>query len=132
MHVHSAEHIIAETEVRSEVDLDIWPGFRGLVVTTGRLATPLRYDCGEDEQQIQVETTRVLGSNLLPVPAVWAVDVGNFFEAFGGPGKNKVKFRILHGDDFGHVMRIRGGVEGKMDTFVYERIPDKGYGDNIR
>lgn len=124
VHVYSAEQVITETEFRSEVDLEIWPGFRGLVVSTGRLLKPLCYDCGAEEQVVKVRTTRVLESNYLPVPGVWAVDVGNLFETLGGPGKDSAKFRIPHGDEFGHVLRMDGGSEGNLDTFVYKRVSD--------
>jgi hypothetical protein len=119
-------HEISEREMRSVVDLEIFPGLRGDVVSTGRLEQPLVYGRGHEEQRVRVETTRVINSNYLPVPEVWAAPVGPLLDQVGGRGRDgaTASFRIIYGDDFGHVIRVGGGVNRIEDTFVYERIPE--------
>lgn len=117
-------HEISEREIRSVVDLDIYPGLRGDVVSTGRLERPLVYDRGAEEQCVRVETTRVVNSNYVPVPAVWAAPVGRVLDAVGGGGRNgaTAKFSVVYGDEIGHAIRVGGGVEENTDLFIYERV----------
>lgn len=120
----SIVHEISEREVRSVVDLDIYPGLRGDVVSTGRLEKPLVYDRGAREQRVRVETTRVVNSNYVPVPAVWAAPVGRILDTVGGSGRSgaTAKFSVVYGDAAGHAIRVGGGVKEQSDLFIYERV----------
>lgn len=118
--VHSAVQEISRTEIRSIVDLEIWPGFRGDVVSTGRLARSLTGgECGE----VRLETTRVERSNYLPVPAVWAVPVGKILDSLanGPAGGAEAKFKVVYCDADGYAMLVPRGELGGDDLFVYER-----------
>lgn len=114
-------HEIFETGIRSVVNLDIL-GFHGDVVSTGTLERPLIYDRGEAEQRVKVETTRVVDSNYLPVSSDWIAPVGKVFRAIAGADGADATFRVVYGDSEGHVVTVGGGIEGKEDIFVYERV----------
>lgn len=118
-------HVISESAIRSIVDLDIFPGFRGNVVSEGSLDLPLVYDGGSDEQSVRVETTRVVDSNYLPVSASWVAPVGRILDAVGGDGRDgaTARFRVVFGDEEGHVIRVGpGSAGGTEDLFVYEPV----------
>jgi hypothetical protein len=114
--VGRVDHVLTAEEFRSEVELEIWPGLRGVVVSTGTLVEPVVYG-DEMDSEVLVGTTRVLESNYLPVPAVWGAPVGRVLRDGG-----RALFHIVYGDAIGHVVRV-GGVDGGIaDWFVYERV----------
>lgn len=124
--VRSIVQELSEREMRSVVDLDIFPGLRGDVVSSGRLEKALEYDGGAREQRVRVETTRVVDSNYLPVPEVWAAPVGRLLDVAGGDGREgaTASFSVVYGDELGHVIRVGGGVDGVSDLFIYERVEE--------
>lgn len=121
VHVHSAVQDVSHDEIRSVVDLEIWPGFRGDVVSTGRLAHQL---ISGSTAEVRVETTRIERSNYLPVPAVWAAPVGLLFDLISGDPASgaTATFTILFSNADGYALRVPGKENGGSELFVYERV----------
>ncbi|GIL51714.1 hypothetical protein Vafri_7650 [Volvox africanus] len=114
-HVGAAYQTISfdTAKLISEVDLEVFPGIRGTVVTTSMVVQePPR------SLAVTVQNTRVANSNLLPFVDSVTVPVQEIMEAVRGPGSTRVAVDITYLDSDLRISRTRPDNE----IFIYRRV----------
>lgn len=97
----------------SEVNLEVFPGLKGTVVTTSTVETE-----SPNRLVVTVESSRVANSNLLPVLDAVTVPVKEVIEAVRGPGATRVTAEVTYLDGDLRVTRTRPDNQ----IFLYRRL----------
>lgn len=96
------------------MELIVFPGVRGVVVTSSRV---LACERGPGGLRLAVESTRVEGSNVTPFLEGLRVPVERVFGTLRGPEAAQVAATVTYIDADCRITRTQGG-----EAFVYTRL----------